>query len=108
MISIPDFFVFSSLNEEEDAPEKACVIVLNTQKVLTEFADYLEANTMLSVYSIRKLDRFYFTFGTFFDCGVLEVHLKEDIESNGYRITSEQVAIAETYSFFQQQAYKQA
>ena len=106
MKSIPNFIVFSSLNEDEEAPKNSCIIALDTQKNLTEFADYLEQNSMLSVYSVRKLERFFFTVGTFFDCGVLEVHLKEDIESADYRITCEQVAIAETFSFLQRSVHQ--
>lgn len=106
MKSIQDFLVFSSLNEAEDAPQGGCVIALATQEHLTEFADYLEKNTLLSVHSIRRLDHFYFTVGTFFSCGVLEVHLKDEIESTDFRVSCEQVAIAETYSFFQQKAYQ--
>ena len=106
MKTIPDFIVFTSLNEDEDAPKQSCIIAMDTQNGLTEFADYLEKNSMLSVYSIKRLKRFFFTVGTFFDCGVLEVHLKEDIESTDYRITCEQVAIAETFSFLQRSAHK--
>ena len=106
MKSIRDFIVFSSLNEAEDAPKNGCVIVLDTQDQVNEFADHLEKHTLLSVHSVRKMDYFYFTVGTFYGCSVLEVHLKEDVESTDFRITSEQVAIAETYSYFQQLAYK--
>lgn len=104
---IPQFLVLTSLNEEEDAPKNACHIVLETQDNLTEFADYLEQNTLLSVYSVRRLDRFFCTIGTFYHCGVLEVHLKEEMESAGYSITSEQVAIAETYSYLHRTANQQ-
>ena len=108
MKTIPDFIVLSSLNEEEDAPKQSCLIVLDQSKGLTEFADYLENNSLLSVYSIRKLDRYFFTVGTFFDCGVLEVHLKES-ESIGSRLACEQVAIAETYSYLHRLAeFKEA
>lgn len=104
--TVQDFIVFSSLNEAEDAPKKGCVIVLGTQQHLNEFADHLEKNTLLSVDSVRRLESFYFTVGTFYRCGVLEVHLKEDMGSTDFLISCEQVAIAETYSYFQQLAYK--
>lgn len=106
MRSVHDFIVFSSLNEAEDAPKNGCIIVLGTQQHLNEFADHLETHTLLSVDSVRRLESFYFTVGTFYHCGVLEVHLKEEMESTDFSITCEQVAIAETFSYFEQLAYK--
>ena len=65
MRTVQDFIVFSSLNEAEDAPKNGCIIVLGTQQHLNEFADHLETHTLLSVDSVRRLDSFYFTVGTF-------------------------------------------
>ena len=98
------FIVLTSLNEDEEAPKDACLIVIEKHQLMKEFADYLERNSMLSVYSVRKVGRFYYSFGTFFDCAVLEVSLKENVQTTDLRITCEQVAIAETYSFLQSKA----
>ena len=94
---IPKFFVFSSPNEQEEDQPKTCFIVVDTQEKMTDFADHLEKNTMLSVLSIIKHREFFYTFGSLLYCTVLEVHIKE--EAAPLHASCEQIAIAETYTY---------
>ena len=94
------FIVFSSPLEKDDEKQyETCFILVETQDKIAEFADYLEKNTLLSVDSYVKKDRFYFTFGSFLFCTVLEVHFKEE-ETAKFGVNSlVHIAIAETYSY---------
>lgn len=94
---IAKFFVFSSPDEQEEDQPKTCFIVIDTQEKMAEFADHLERDTILSVLSIVKHQEFYYTFGSFLYCTVLEVHIKEDAAS--LAASCEQIALAETYSY---------
>lgn len=98
------FFVLSSLYDEDTVPQGLCHIVLENQEQLIPLADFLEKETPLTVFALKRLDNFFYTVGTFTRCGVLEVHLKDDVRSADLDITCEQIAIAETYSFFAKQA----
>lgn len=105
MKSIPEFIVMPLLqnDEMEQDPRKGCLIIINSQDRLAEFADYLEKNSLLSVTSLRREQRFFFTVGSFYSCGVLEVHLKEDVERANHFVDCEQIAIAETYSYLRRE-----
>lgn len=102
---VSDFVVLTSLNEDEEKPKDSCVIVVDTKDV-TDFVRYLDEHTMLSVYSVRKMEHFFFTIDSFYQCCVIEVSLKEDVGNAGRMTTCEQVAIAETYSFLHRQSYE--
>lgn len=94
---ITNFFVFTSPHEQEEDQPKTCFIAIDTQDKMTEFADHLEKDTLLSVLSIVKHREFFYTFGSLLYCTVLEVHIKE--EAAALQASCEQIAIAETYSY---------
>ncbi len=94
----PDFFVFSSPVEQEGNAPKTCFIALQGLDDPAAFADHLEADTLLSVDGYEKRNDFFFTFGHYYFCSLVQVHLKEDDAACSH-LQPEQVAIAETYSY---------
>ena len=97
---MPEFIVLTSLIDEEEEHKDACLIVLDTQKDVEKFADYLERETLLTVDELRKVPYFYFTYDRFVSCSVLKVSIKDEITFKPVITSIEQVAIAETYSFY--------
>ena len=95
----PDFFVFTSpLNGEEETDPRICIIVLDRQDGIEEFVDHLDKHSVLSVQSFCKRFKFFYTYGTMYNCTLIEVQVKDDAKN--MRLNCDQVAIAETYSYF--------
>ena len=100
---MPEFVVLTSLIDDEEEQKDACLIVLDTQKDVEKFADYLERETLLTVDELHRLSHFYFTYDRFYNCSVLKVSIKDEISFQPAITSVEQVAIAETYSFYKSQ-----
>ena len=101
----PYYFVFSSPYDQEENDFKSCyILVMIPYTKIADFADYLEANTALSVDAYVKHDHFFTTIGEYFLCTVLEVHIKED-EAN-LNMSCEEVAQQETVKYLTDHGYR--
>ncbi len=97
----PDFLVFTSpIIDENEEQNNSCYIAIEGEKLdVTEFADHLDANSLLKVKGFYKLHNFFWTYGNMYHCTIFDVCLKDT--ANALRLELEQIAIAETYTYLQ-------
>lgn len=94
----------SSPDGREDGGPESCVVVLPFQDKAAEYCDWIERETWLTVDSLRRVPRFFFTYGSYGRCSVVEMSVKEKWlrQKMDKACLCERLAVAETYAWLAQ------